>query len=581
VKSDILTDSYCERCGSCVPSDGSRTGRGRSAAHRARYLVRGLRGGESGDDLVAAAVDGFTFCIECRQYVCPRCWNDGAGRCRTCSPLADQPDPLDEVTSADTAVTGPPEQPIPAEAWPSVDLLPSLPDAPAGGFAHGPTEVPADRVDDSAVDSRGLYDVVRSTREIRPSASSSVSGGDAESMPVVVAAGGAEQPPAPDLVVADVAATDAAELDAAKSDAVVAAHVVDSDAVVADAAELDAAVAAEPEAAEPEAAVADTLVVDAAEPDAVVAGAAEPRVAEPDAIMVALVGVDETEPRDAANEPSGLDSVTAPAATPDGVRVDATPAPADAHDADDEARPAGQRPRKRGRSARRRSSLAARVHTDPPASAVPETLEPVSSAPQFDSVDRPIDRAVADAGSPTHAHLVDPDDPASSVDVAIQPRTAPGGTRAPVHVPVTMPSVRKDGYEPRTHTVPEFRIAEPGAAPVAVPRIDVSPPPALPVTLASPPRPAPAAGGPWRLVAADQAPVAADVRRGGPSRWAMLGNVAAGDPRYREPVAVPAPTPVAAARSAPVRAGIRGCSQCALPLSANARFCRRCGASQL
>jgi ribosomal protein L40E len=28
----------------------------------------------------------FNFCMQCRQYICPNCWNDGEGRCLTCAP---------------------------------------------------------------------------------------------------------------------------------------------------------------------------------------------------------------------------------------------------------------------------------------------------------------------------------------------------------------------------------------------------------------------------------------------------------------------------------------------------------------
>ena len=42
----------------------------------------------------------FNFCMQCRQYICPNCWNDVDGRCLTCAPLfghSIQPSPFAEV----------------------------------------------------------------------------------------------------------------------------------------------------------------------------------------------------------------------------------------------------------------------------------------------------------------------------------------------------------------------------------------------------------------------------------------------------------------------------------------------------
>src|SRR5438552_1456442 len=34
----------------------------------------------------------FHFCLDCRQYTCPTCWNEAAGFCQGCVPLPEGPD---------------------------------------------------------------------------------------------------------------------------------------------------------------------------------------------------------------------------------------------------------------------------------------------------------------------------------------------------------------------------------------------------------------------------------------------------------------------------------------------------------
>src|SRR4029079_15066722 len=51
------------------------------------------------EELAAAHLEAFhaafNFCIDCRQYTCTNCWNDAAGRCRTCAPIAGTDDLLE------------------------------------------------------------------------------------------------------------------------------------------------------------------------------------------------------------------------------------------------------------------------------------------------------------------------------------------------------------------------------------------------------------------------------------------------------------------------------------------------------
>ncbi|MGK2851763.1 MAG: hypothetical protein ACSLFN_12735 [Candidatus Limnocylindrales bacterium] len=102
---EILTESFCERCGTRYTFE--------SAAPRAaklkgiRVLSRGLKNfvmsdDSSMDEAMAAArsetdreqtsqqLDAFhktfNFCMTCRQYTCGNCWNEAEGRCLTCAP---------------------------------------------------------------------------------------------------------------------------------------------------------------------------------------------------------------------------------------------------------------------------------------------------------------------------------------------------------------------------------------------------------------------------------------------------------------------------------------------------------------
>ena len=102
---EILTESFCERCGTRYTFE--------SAAPRAarlkgiKVLSRGLKNfvmsdDTSMDEAMAAArsetdrevtsqqLDAFhktfNFCMSCRQYTCGNCWNEAEGQCLSCAP---------------------------------------------------------------------------------------------------------------------------------------------------------------------------------------------------------------------------------------------------------------------------------------------------------------------------------------------------------------------------------------------------------------------------------------------------------------------------------------------------------------
>jgi hypothetical protein len=163
---EILTESFCERCGTryTFESSASRT----KPLRGIKTLGRGLRNfvlsdDTSMDEAMAAArseaerdvtsrqLDAFhstfNFCMSCRQYTCANCWNEAEGNCLTCSPLAVReaaagPFPAVDVTAAQaaaavTATNGTPESPAieAPSAWPMADLdVPVDEPAAAGEF---------------------------------------------------------------------------------------------------------------------------------------------------------------------------------------------------------------------------------------------------------------------------------------------------------------------------------------------------------------------------------------------------------------------------------------------------------------
>ena len=100
-----LSDSYCERCGTRAAIEVMRPKSGAMAG--VRVLGKGLRKlaltrAASLDEAMATArleeeraandreleeLNGaFHFCLACRRYTCPACWNPGGGGCLTCRP---------------------------------------------------------------------------------------------------------------------------------------------------------------------------------------------------------------------------------------------------------------------------------------------------------------------------------------------------------------------------------------------------------------------------------------------------------------------------------------------------------------
>jgi hypothetical protein len=101
---EILTESFCERCGTRYTFESARP---KTRLKNVRVLSRGFKNfvmsdDTSMDEAMAAArsetdreltshqLDAFhktfNFCMSCRQYTCPNCWNEVENRCLSCAP---------------------------------------------------------------------------------------------------------------------------------------------------------------------------------------------------------------------------------------------------------------------------------------------------------------------------------------------------------------------------------------------------------------------------------------------------------------------------------------------------------------
>ncbi|HYI65947.1 MAG TPA: hypothetical protein VEW95_03390 [Candidatus Limnocylindrales bacterium] len=145
---ETLTESFCERCGTRYEFQAPTR---LNPLRKTRGLFGGLKNyltsqdalsdamGDAmrseEDNLASAQLDAFhesfNFCIDCRQYTCVNCWNDDAGRCRSCAPIPGTDD-LAERLAASAVVTPAIAEEVLAqddlhrrlglEAWPTSDL---------------------------------------------------------------------------------------------------------------------------------------------------------------------------------------------------------------------------------------------------------------------------------------------------------------------------------------------------------------------------------------------------------------------------------------------------------------------------
>ena len=174
---EILTESFCERCGTRYTFESPRQ---RVRLKGVKVLSRGLKNfvlsdGTSMDEAMAAArsetdreVTGhqldafhktFNFCMSCRQYTCPDCWNEVEARCLSCAPhlgheILPAPFPNLDAT-VDLAIA---TEPIELWATAPIELSATMP----AELADVTPEVPADIRSKAAVQTAGLL------RQFRP-----------------------------------------------------------------------------------------------------------------------------------------------------------------------------------------------------------------------------------------------------------------------------------------------------------------------------------------------------------------------------------------------------------------------------
>jgi hypothetical protein len=172
---EILTESFCERCGTRYTFE-SAAPRG-ARLKGIKVMSRGLRNfvmsdDTSMDEAMAAArnetdreqtsqqLDAFhktfNFCMSCRQYTCGNCWNESDGKCLSCAPHLGHeimPAPFPNlgaggaVTLTDAEAVGLQpgnghDEPAALEpmAWPTSDLMREV-DEQAAAVVEPPAEV--------------------------------------------------------------------------------------------------------------------------------------------------------------------------------------------------------------------------------------------------------------------------------------------------------------------------------------------------------------------------------------------------------------------------------------------------------
>ena len=350
---EILTESFCERCGTRYTFQAAAPRR--RGIGRIRTLTRGVKNFVANDnasfaEAMEAARDDeertasaqqldafhetFNFCMGCRQYTCRNCWNSDAGECLSCAPDMSRdvlPPPFPRL-----AVVEAPEPDRPgrdASAWPTSDLRPVL--IPAVAESFPPTPVRHGRADPAelAETSPGMTNAAPATpgtdleltpdelsaiqdalaRHVGPPAEGPTAApGSGTPLRVETASGlGASIAPAPVDAVPHAEAEPVAEARAEtrrllgrfrprRERATTTAYPVPAatrDAEVAEPAVLEPAITTLPEVAGPEPeALATTAAPEAAEPDVAELVAVEPEAAEPEAVELVAVEPEAAEP---------------------------------------------------------------------------------------------------------------------------------------------------------------------------------------------------------------------------------------------------------------------------------------------
>ncbi len=524
---EILTESFCERCGtrytfeSAAPRKTRRIGKFKTLSKGMKNWV--MSDDTSLDEAMAAARNDeereltshqldafhstFNFCMTCRQYTCGNCWNAAEGRCLTCAPNLGHeilPAPFPDQVQFDPIR-------IEAESWPEVDL--TVPGVAAEANGHG--HVPDNGL---AVDENDPW----------ASAGAADRGDIPDFDPAARLAFLSGETPAP------VVEAEAVEAEAVET-VEVEAEVVETVEVEAEVVEAEAEVVeVEPEAVE-------------VEPEAV-AAALEP------ALAVAELELTVAEPLSAAVEPGPVAAADRGIALAPTVEGRARAGSARTSDLLRRFRP-GQNID--AELAAYEAGLAdATIAAQPePVAAEPEPVV-AEAEPEPVAVAEPVEVAEPVAAAepePVHPEPVE------------APEVEPVAAAAPEPEPIEPPQAAEPAREDRIEQ-PTWRIFAPDQSTVPGP--------------ADQPRPATPRPSPLSASAEPQWPARPDIADS--PAMSLLANRGSGSPSdalwaasAQEVLAAPVVLPVAGAPT-----GVQPCSNCGLSLSATARFCRRCGSRQ-
>ena len=589
---EILTESFCERCGTRYTFEAQVPRK--SSLGKLRLLSKGVKNYVLSDEttLEEAFADArsdeereitgqqldafhktFNFCMTCRQYTCGNCWNDVENRCLTCVPhvgheimpaafpnLQARLGMAQIETAAAGNGNGHVDAPVvdPA-AWPSIDLR-----GPASAAEKAGEEEPRDEASQTDLDAAAarlasMFGEPAATAEpavdlgtvAEVEADVKVATAAAEDLVEPVEAVGA-----PDLVAESVEATEPTGTLGETLGTVAGPAEVELEAF----AQLEAA--AEPEAAtEPEA---------AAEPDAVAEAEAisEPTLTEPEVIEAEPAATfEDIEERWVAVEllaEPDVDLLAEPIEA--SAEIEATAAPATDEIVESEAVSGSEAIAQPEAVAEPEIVAEPQAVAEPEGAAEPEAaIEPeLEAAPD---AERETAAARAAAAAAQTAEILDKFRPATpppaapplpirpAVDLVIQPGWQVTAPEAPAAIPdgggaqplqaaasaAAVPEVGQPGLSeaPQWPLKPEWPSHLPAREGLRQPQAD------------------------WATAAQAQWP-AVDARSGQiPHRGDAMWAASSRDVLDTRP-----------------ELGVQACVSCGLPLSATARFCRRCGTHQ-
>jgi hypothetical protein len=586
---EILTESFCERCGtrytfeSVAPRKTRRLGQFKTLSKGVKNWV--MSDDSSLDEALAEArsdeerevtshqLDAFhstfNFCMSCRQYTCANCWNTPEGRCLSCAPnLAAQdilPAPFPEIQPADHSH-------IELEAWPEVDLTAM---AAGNGAELGLEGLPANGNGYHANGNGATAD--EPIEEFDAAARLAFLSGEVAEPPTRTAE--------PVDWIGEEPAIEATAVDEATVEPAAIETVLVEPAMVEPAMVEPAAMAAEPEPAPVEPVVDAQVASAASEPErSVVADVAKTVVAAE--ILSAATDEDPVAAATRAGQARTSDLLTR---FRPGQNIDAELA---AFEADQQAQEEADR-REREAAALAAAAAAALTpdRTDEPEIAEPGVAADADAVPARPDDERRLAETALAAAAVHHVAEPEAERVVEIAGEAIHPEAEPVAADAPVAEP-----------EPVAAEAPAELAAAAAAevAPEAPAPIDVAPAPA-PVREDIVEQPT------WQIFAPDQAvgptgqpvppaqpaiPPAVPTQASGEPQWpvrpgtedspsmALLANRSGkpSDAMWAASAQQVVAAPVVGG-SAPI-AGVQPCSNCGLSLSANARFCRRCGTRQ-